>query len=98
MSRAGMSQQKLEKRYVAAMSTFAVENIPDTDPTTLTKFLELVNVAGSHDWLSAQQLCDKMQIMIKYVPDTDVESLLILAELLNVSVPTELKCGKYSKI
>ena len=95
MSQAVISQQKVEKRCVAAMSTFAVENIPDTDPTTLTKFLELVNVAGSHhDWLSAQQLCDKMQIMIKYVPGTNVESLLILAELLNVPVPAELKCGK----
>ena len=89
-----MIHQKIEKRYVAAMGFYAIKNIPGTDPTTLNKFLELVNVAGSHDWLSTQQLCDKMEIMIKYVPDTKVQSLLILAELLNVPFPETRECGR----
>ena len=94
MNRATMAQQTIEKRYITAMVIYAVKNIPGTDPTTLNKFLELVNVAGSHDWLSTQQLCDKMEIMIKYVPDTKVQSLLILAELLNVPFPEKLECGR----
>lgn len=82
----------IEKRYIVAMSTFAIKHIPGTDPVTLEKFVELINVGGSHGSISDKQLIDKMRLMVKLVPDTNIPSLLTLVELMDIDLPLKMKC------
>jgi hypothetical protein len=85
-----MDQRKIDKKHVATAILFAVKHIPQTDETTLNKFLELVNTTGSFGWMSEQQILAEMQLMLKRVPGTCRDSLLTVLELLDVCVPLQL--------
>jgi hypothetical protein len=93
MCQAEEAASGIEKRYIVAMSTFAIKHIPGTDPVTLEKFIELISVGGTHGSLSDKQLVEKMRIMVKYVPDTNLHSLLTLIELMDIYLPLQVKDG-----
>ena len=76
---------KVTKRSIADTTTFAINYIPSVDVPTLEKFLELVNVNGTHGSISTRQFAEKMQLLIKHVPNVDIPSLVTLAELLNLT-------------
>ena len=82
---------KIDKKHVAAMATFAINNIPGADKFTLQKFLELMNTTGSFGPITVEQLIQKMSFMLKYIPETCGRSLLILVELLDIYVPVEVE-------
>ncbi len=82
---------KIDKKHVAAMTSYALRHIPGCDETTLRKFLELVNITGSMGWISDEQLVEKMRFMVKHVPGTCTHSLLTLVELLAVYLPLEVR-------
>lgn len=77
---------QIKKQQVEAAALFAISNIPELDPTTTRRYLELVN-ATSFDPISRDELCEKMRLLLKYVPSSCYFSLLILAELLDISAP-----------
>ncbi len=85
----GKNGHKIEKKHVAAMTTYAVRHIPDTNEETLRKFLELVNLTGSLGWISEKQILEKMHFMTKHIPGTCHQSLLTLLELLTMYLPLE---------
>lgn len=63
---------------------FAINNLPQVDPTTLEKFLTLVYASGHHGSLTAEEIQLKMGRLLRYVPDSCPYSLLILADLLEM--------------
>ena len=81
------SRKELKKLQVSEAVAFAIAKIPDVDPTTLEKFLDLVNTSGTFGTISHEQIRAKMQLTLKYIPDACSHSLLVLADLLEISVP-----------
>ena len=51
----------LDKKYITALTIFAINNIPDADETTLKKFLELMNTTGSFGSISEEHLIVSIQ-------------------------------------
>jgi hypothetical protein len=84
---------KIDKKYITALTIFAINNIPDIDEFTLKKFLELMNTTGSFGTITDEQLIEVMSLIMKYVPGTCIHSLCVLVDLLGIySLPLKGKC------
>ena len=70
---------EIKKLKLEEVVLFAINNIPQVDPTTLKQFLELTNAGGTFGTISHQQILKKMRQVLKYVPGACVSSLVILA-------------------
>ncbi|MCG3208485.1 MAG: hypothetical protein FOGNACKC_02090 [Anaerolineae bacterium] len=81
-----MAINTIKKRQIAAAALFAAENIPGVDKKTLRRLLELVEVSGEFNWITRQELLEKMRLLLKYIPGSCRFSLLILAELLEAEL------------
>ena len=77
---------QIKKQQVEAAALFALSNIPEIDPTTTRRYLELVN-ATNFDPISRDELREKMRLLLKYIPNSCYFSLLVMAELLDISAP-----------
>ena len=77
---------QIKKQQVEAAALFALSNIPEIDPTTTRRYLELVN-ATNLDPIDRDELREKMRLLLKYIPNSCYFSLLVLAELLDISAP-----------
>ncbi len=75
---------KIKKQHIEAVISFAIDNIPDIDETTLEKFLELLNATGNFGSITEEEFIEKMRTFRKYVPGTCGDSLWTLVELLNI--------------
>jgi len=89
MGKAGIGKT-IKKRHIEAAVLFAVNHIPQVDPITLEKFLELIDINGNFGAVSDRQLLQTMTLLIKHVPSACGHSLLTLAELLDVCVPVQV--------
>jgi hypothetical protein len=76
------STYELKKLYVEETALFAINNIPEVDPTTLEQFLALMNAGGSYGVISREQILRKMHLVLAYIPGASVSSLLIMLDLL----------------
>lgn len=81
---------KIDKQHIAAMASFAVRNIPETDERTLNKFVELMHTTGSFGSLTEEQLLGTIRLTMKYLPNACAFSLLTLLDLLSVYWPLDL--------
>lgn len=81
---------EIKKRKLQEVAQFAVNNIPQVDPTTLKQFLELANAGGNYDSISHQQIIKRMHQVLKYVPGASANSLLILTDLLEIDLSKHL--------
>ena len=75
---------EIKKLKLEEVVLFAINNIPQVDPTTLNQFLELTNAGGTFGTISHQQILKKMRQVLKYVPGACVSSLVILMDLLEI--------------
>lgn len=82
-----MNRQAIKKLHVKDTVTFAIKYVPEVDPTTLERFLELVNTDGNYGTISQEQLLTKICLALRYVPNVCLNSLLVITELLDVSLP-----------
>jgi hypothetical protein len=80
----------IKKRHIEAVVLFAIDHIPQIDPDTLEKFLELINANGNFGSVSDQHLLRTMSLLTKHVPGACGYSLLTLAELLDICVPVQV--------
>ena len=78
---------QVKKLHLEAVVLFAINNIPQVEPNTLKRFLELVNADGSFGTISHDQILTKMSQVRKYIPESCARSLLILMDLLEISPP-----------
>jgi len=76
----------IKKLHIKETVLFAINNIPQVDPTTLVQFLELVNANGSFGSMTPEQIGQKMRLVLKYIPKASTESLSVLADLLEIQV------------
>ncbi len=81
---------KIKKQHIEATISFAIDNIPGVDETTLEKFLELLNATGNFGSITEEEFIEKMRIFRKYVPGFCDYSLLTLVELLNIQ-PSQVR-------
>ena len=81
--------KRIKKRHIEAAVLFAIDHIPQVDPNTLKKFLELIDINGNFGSVSDQQLVHTMSLLVKHIPSACGYSLLTLAELLDVCVSTQ---------
>jgi hypothetical protein len=81
-------EKKIKKLQVKETILFAINNIPEVDPPTLEKFLELINATGTFGALSHEQIMTRMLQTLRYVPGSCAQSLLILADLLEIEIPS----------
>jgi len=81
---------KIEKLHIKETVSFAINNIPHIDRTTLEKLIELVYTNGNYGTISDEQLVSKMELISKYIPEPCVKSLWILADLLEIPMQPKL--------
>ncbi len=86
---------QIKKQQVEAAALFALSNIPEIDPTTTRRYLELVN-ATNFDPISRDELREKMRLLLKYVPGSCYFSLYVLAALLDIKAPCTPAIKTYS--
>ena len=84
MGSAAASTNEIKKHHLEEMVLFAINNIPDIDPVTLERFMELVNTGGNFGKISHKQILRKMHQVLKYIPNACGQSLLILMDLLEI--------------
>jgi len=82
--------QQISKLQIEEMVTFTIKNIPQCDPPTLKRFLELVNAGGTFGSMSQEQVLRKMQQVVRYIPGACAQSLLILLDLLDLKPARQL--------
>ena len=87
------SKNEIKKLHLEGIVLFAINNIPNADPTTLKHFLELANTDGSFGTISHERILKKMNQVLKYVPGACLNSLLILIDLLEIEPPSRLALG-----
>ncbi len=75
---------EIKKLKLEEVVLFAINNIPQVDPTTLKQLLELTNAGGTFGTISYEQILKKMRQVLKYVPGACVSSLVILTDLLEI--------------
>ncbi len=75
---------KIKKQHIEATISFAIDNIPDIEKTTLEKFLELLNTTGNFGSITEEEFIEKVRIFRKYIPGACDYSLLTLVELLDI--------------
>ncbi|MEM7342682.1 MAG: hypothetical protein AAF485_00435 [Chloroflexota bacterium] len=76
----------IKKVQLEEMVMFTITHVPQIDTTTLTQFLELVNVGGNYGLISHQHIVEKMRLIMKYIPGACIHSLLTLMDLLNIDL------------
>jgi hypothetical protein len=81
---------EIKKLKIKETILFAMNNIPEADPTTLEQFLELVNAGGTFGAISHEQILKKMHQLLKYIPGACTHSLLIIADLLEIGLSKQL--------
>ena len=81
---------EIKKLHLEAVVLFASNNIPEVDPATLERFLELVNVEGTFGTITHEQILKKMYLVLKYIPDACAHSLLALIDLLEIKPANRL--------
>jgi hypothetical protein len=81
---------EIKKLHLEELVLFAINHIPEADPTTLKQFLKLVNTDGTFGAISYEQILRKMYLVLKYVPEASVSSLLILMDLLEIEPSRQL--------
>ncbi len=81
------AEQRIDKRYIEAAAIFAINHLPQVDETTLTKFVDLINITGNFNAISHGRLIKKMNLLIHLVPGICKYSLCTLVELLDIYVP-----------
>jgi hypothetical protein len=75
---------EIKKLHLEEVVLFAINHIPQTDPTTLKRFLELVSAGGTFGTISQEQILRKMALVLKYIPSASASSLLVLLDLLEM--------------
>lgn len=90
--------RKIDKQHVAEVILYAINQVPNTDERTLQTLLELVKATGRSDWITDQQLLERMKSMVKYAPGTCGDSLLTVIELLDICVPLNVRSANMSLI
>ncbi len=88
-NKAGLTNE-IKKLKIEEIILFAINNIPEADPTTLEQFLELVNAGGTFGAISHEQILKKMHQLLKYIPGACAHSLLIVADLLEIGLSEPL--------
>jgi hypothetical protein len=81
---------EVKKLHLEETVLFAMNHIPQADPATLKRFLELVNAGGTFGSISHEQILRKMALVLKYVPNASASSLLILLDLLEIKPARQL--------
>jgi hypothetical protein len=82
---------KIDKKQVATIAIFAMNNIQGVDEFTLKKFLELMNTTGAFGSITVEQLIEVVRLTMKYIPGSCVHSLDVLIEILNAQLSLPLK-------
>ena len=90
MSNQQIAANEIKKLQLKETVLFAMNNIPNTDPTTLKQFLELVNAGGTFGTISYDQILKKMYQVMKYIPGACPYSMLVMVDLLEIQMPRQL--------
>ena len=76
----------LKQAQVKEMILFAMTYLPQLDQTTLNQFMQLIDDEDIYGYISARELANKMQLILKHIPNACHHSLETLAELLDVQL------------
>jgi hypothetical protein len=90
MSNTATATIEIKKLHLEAMVYIAIDNIPQVDPTTLKRFLELVQAEGTFGTISHEQILRGMYAVMKQTPDASIHSLIILLDLLEIKPANRL--------
>jgi hypothetical protein len=78
------SVKEIKKLKLEEVVLFAINHVPQADPTTLKQFLELVNAGGTFGTITHEQILKTMRQVLKYVPHASIRSFMILIDLLEI--------------
>lgn len=90
MANTATPTSEIKKLHLEAVVLFASNNVPEVDPVTLERFLELVNAEGTFGTITHEQILKKMCLVLKYIPDACAHSLLVLIDLLEIKPANHL--------
>lgn len=82
-----MFNQTVKKLDIKEAALFAIQNIPQVDPISLERFVDLINVGSSHGCLSFEQLIAKVRLANRYLPNLCPYSLFILMDIVGMPLP-----------
>lgn len=84
------SVKEIKKLKLEEVVLFAINHVPQADPTTLKQFLELVNAGGTFGTITHEEILKAMRQVLKYVPQASIRSFMILVDLLEIQPGDQL--------